>query len=114
MAYDEGLAQRVANIFESKNVTYKRKKMIGGLCFMVDDKMVVGIMQDALLARVDPILYSSLLKKKDCGPMKLGGTTMDGYVRVGPSAIASDDSLLEWLQLCLDFNPKAKASKKRK
>lgn len=114
MAYDEGLAQRVAHIFENKNVTYKAKKMIGGLCFMVDDKMVVGIMQDALLARVDPILYSTLIKKKNCGPMNLGGKIMDGYVRVGPRALASDDSLSEWLKLCLDFNPKAKASKKRK
>lgn len=114
MAYDENLEKRIVTILDNKKVAFKSKKMIGGLCFMVDEKMIAGIMNDSILARVDPDLYPKLIKKKDCGPMRLGGKVMEGYVHVGSRAIASGESLSEWIQLCLDFNPKAKSSKKKK
>lgn len=114
MAYDENLEKRIVRILDDKNITFESKRMIGGLCFMVDEKMVVGIMKDSILARVDPDLYSKLIKRKDCGPMKLGGKVMEGYVYVASRAVTSDEKLSEWIELCLEFNPRAKASKKKK
>ena len=42
MAYDEHLADRIQNILTDKNISFDEKKMMGGLTFMVDDKMCVG------------------------------------------------------------------------
>ncbi len=41
------------------------------------------------------------------------GRAMKGYVFVDPEGIDEDHELAEWLQMCLGFNPAAKASKKK-
>lgn len=112
MAYDEHLAERVSGVLEKKHVTFETKKMMGGLCYMVNDKMAVGIMNDFLLARIDPEIHQSSLKKKGCRPMDFTGRIMKGFVRIDPIGIDMDKDLGYWIQLCLEFNPKAKSSKK--
>jgi hexokinase len=43
MAFSEFLADRVAQFFNEKSIPFEAKKMMGGLCFMIDGKMCVGI-----------------------------------------------------------------------
>ena len=43
MAYDEYLGERIAMVLREKRVRYEVKKMMGGLCFMIDDKMAAGV-----------------------------------------------------------------------
>jgi hypothetical protein len=74
--------------------------------------MAVGIMKDFILARIDPEIYQSSLKKKGCRPMDFTGRIMKGFIRVDPIGIDLDTDLEYWIQLCLNFNPKAKSSKK--
>lgn len=112
MAYDEHLAERISGVLHEKHVAFETRKMMGGLCYMVNDKMAVGIMKNFLLVRVDPEIYQRSLKKKGCKPMELSGRTMKGFVRVDPIGIDLDKDLEYWIQLSLDFNPKAKSSKK--
>jgi hypothetical protein len=54
MAYNEHLAERIKQNLESRKIKYIEKKMFGGVCLMVDDKMLMGVMKDQLMARVDP------------------------------------------------------------
>ncbi len=114
MAYDEHLAERIRSSFDEKKVHYLDKKMMGGLCFMVDDKMCVGIIKDSLMARIDPEIYEESLTKKGCKEMDFTGRSMRGFVYVDPEGIDMDADLEYWLNLALDFNPKAKSSKKKK
>ena len=44
--------------------------MMGGLTFMVNGKMCVGILKDDLMVRLDPEVYDVTLKKKGCHEMK--------------------------------------------
>ena len=44
MAYDEFLADRIRRVFAERKTSYIEKKMMGGLCFMVDDKMCCGVL----------------------------------------------------------------------
>ena len=81
---------------------------------MVNGKMCVGILKDDLMARIDPDVYDSALKKKGCRPMDFTGRPMKGFVFIGPNGIASVKDLKYWLDLALDFNKRAKASKKRR
>ena len=113
MAYDEHLADRVRQILQEKRVDYIDKKMMGGLCFMVDDKMCVGIVKDSLMARIGPEKYEAALAEEDVDPMDFTGRPMKGYVFIRPDAVDAEKELDKWIQLCLDFNPVAKSSKKR-
>lgn len=114
MAYDEHLAERIQKILDEKKVNYFDKKMFGGVAFMVDDKMCVGIVKENLMARIGPDAYEEALTKDGCKEMSFTGRPMKGYVYVEPHAVDMDKDLEYWVQLCLDFNPLAKSSKKKK
>ena len=43
MAYDAYLAERIRQVSSNQRFTVIEKKMMGGLCFMLDDKMYCGI-----------------------------------------------------------------------
>lgn len=114
MAYNEFLADRVKNILNEKRIVFEAKKMMGGLCFMVDDKMCCGIVKDQLMARIGVDAYEEALTKKGCSEMNFTGRPMKGYVFIAPEGIDLEDDLAYWIQLCIDFNPLAKSSKKKK
>jgi len=120
MAYDEYLADRARRILKEKRVVSEEKKMMGGLCFMVDHKMCFGMHidkaseQSFLMARVGLEQYEKALAKEHCSVMNFTGREMKGYVFIREEGIDTDKELGAWIQMCLDFNPLAKSSKKRK
>lgn len=114
MAYNEFLADRISQFFTEKSVPFEARKMMGGLCYMVDGKMCVGVNRDEVMARIDPDIYEESLLKEGCKEMNFTGRPMKGFVFLTDDATDLEEDLYYWLQLALDFNPKAKASKKRK
>ncbi|MBI1308004.1 MAG: RNA methyltransferase [Bacteroidetes bacterium] len=114
MAYNEYLADRVRQNLKEKHVAFEEKKMMGGLCILVDDKMCVGIMKDELMARIDPEIYEASLHETGCHQMDFTGKIMKGFVLIRPEGIDREDDLNKWIHRCLEFNPKAKSSKKKK
>ncbi|MCB9447657.1 MAG: TfoX/Sxy family protein [Flavobacteriales bacterium] len=114
MAYNEFLADRIRNILRDQKTAFEEKKMMGGLCIMVDDKMCIGVMQDELMARVDPDNKDTLLKKKGARIMDFTGKPMKGFLIINASGIDNETDLSFWVNECLAFNPKAKSSKKGK
>jgi TfoX/Sxy family transcriptional regulator of competence genes len=113
MAYDEELAERIRRGFRKARVRFEEKRMMGGICFMVDGKMCVGVEKTRLMARIDPLLYDEALRKKGCVPMDFTGRPLRGFVFVNLDGLATDIELNHWLKLALEFNPNAKASKKK-
>lgn len=120
MAYDEYQAERITQILNAKKADFFSKKMMGGLCFMVDNKMLCGMHIDKktggnlLMARVGTAVYEEVLELPGAMPMDFTGRPMKGYVFVTPEGCDRDEDLEFWIQKCLDFNPDAKASKKKK
>lgn len=120
MAYDEALAGRISKILEDLKADYSARKMMGGIMFSVDDKMLCGTHIDKkygdslLMARIGEAVYEEELEKNECLPMDFTGRPMKGYIFVTPEGFATDVALAYWLKLCLAFNPMAKRSKKRK
>jgi TfoX/Sxy family transcriptional regulator of competence genes len=112
MAYDELLEDRIRRILQEKNIHYTSRKMMGGLTFMVDEKMCVGIVKNALTARIDPEKYEEALARESCREMDFTGRPMKGFVIIEPSGIDLDEDLEYWIGLALEFNPKAKKSGK--
>lgn len=114
MAYDEFLADRIRRQLKDKGVFSEEKKMMGGLCFMVNDKMCLGVVNQMLMARVGPDNYLSALKRNGCREMDFTGRPMKGFVFVDPEGVDSDADLEYFVKLSLQYNPLAKSSKKKK
>ncbi len=114
MAYNEKLADRAREIIAATHNITEEKKMFGGLCFMVNDKMCVGIESERVMLRIDPEAYEEALEKEGCQPMDFTGKVMKGYVFVEADVLQTKKQLNYWLQLALAFNAKAKPSKKKK
>jgi TfoX/Sxy family transcriptional regulator of competence genes len=95
-------------------VDAEAKYMMGGICYMVNDKMCAGVVKNELMARIDPDITEESLKKKGCRLMDFTHKTMKGFVFVGPEGTDMDADLEYWIKLALEFNPKAKSSRKKK
>lgn len=111
MAFDERLAGRVRDLLAGRGKVAE-KKMMGGLTFMVNGKMCVGVIGNDLMARIDPLAYDEALTRKGCREMDFTGKPMRGYVFVGPAGTRQTKELNRWVCLALDFNKEAKASRK--
>lgn len=114
MAYDEKLADRIAIILGEKEVLFEEKKMMGGLCYMVDDKMCLGLHKDEMMARINPDDMETYVEKNGVEQMTMGGRAMKGFLLISPDVLKTKKQLAYWVQQCLDFNPLAKSSKKKK
>jgi TfoX/Sxy family transcriptional regulator of competence genes len=114
MAYNEKLADRIREIIALTHKITEEKKMFGGLCFMVNDKMCVGVEKERLMVRLNPDLMEEVMEKEGCMPMDFTGKIMKGYVFVDIESLNTKKKLAYWINLALEFNAIAKVSKKKK
>jgi TfoX/Sxy family transcriptional regulator of competence genes len=113
MAYNEKLADRLREVLAHlPNVV--EKKMFRGVAFMVNGKMCVNVSGDDLMCRFDPALLDTLSERPGFRTMIMKGRQLNGYCYVSPEGFRTKKDFDFWLHLCLDFNSKAKASKKPK
>ncbi len=113
MAYDERLADRIREILVDQPVI-EEKQMMGGVAFMVNNKMCVGVIKDEMMARIDPDIFDEAIEKHGCRPMDFTRKPMKGWVFISPEGIDNIKNLEYWIGLALDFNKRAKVSNKRK
>lgn len=112
MPYDPVLAARVERQMTARGVRFQPRKMMGGLAYLVNDKMCVGIEKERLMVRLDPAEETAALALPGCKPMDFTGRPMRGFVFVEAGALRDEETLGTWLQRALDFNPRAKRSKR--
>jgi len=113
MKYNENLAQRVRKRLISLPIL-EEKEMFSGLVFMVDGKMCIGVMKDKIMLRIDPEKVATLEHKDGWEQMIMKTKIMSGYILVSEDVLNQDQDLHWWINLALEFNPHAKASKKSK
>lgn len=111
MAYNEKLAERIRKALANIRKT-EEKQMMGGLTFMVNGKMCVGIIKDELMCRIDPARHESEIEKLGCRTMDFTKRPMKGYIMIDDSGMKTKKDFDYWIHLSLEFNKKAKASKK--
>ena len=112
MAYNEKLANRIRERLAELPII-EEKEMMGGLTFMVNGKMCVGIIKDELMCRIDPAIHETAVEKTGCRTMDFTKRPMMGYVMVDDSGMKTKKDFDYWINLSLDFNKKAKASKRK-
>jgi len=118
MAIDAYLAERLAMSLNRRHVAFTAKKMMGGLVFMVDDKMFIAISRDKytnldqLLVRVGEFAQDLCIERTGCSAMEFAGRPMTGFVNVDPEGFDLEEDWEFWVEKALEYNPLAKRSKK--
>jgi TfoX/Sxy family transcriptional regulator of competence genes len=102
LAFDEGLAARIREATDDAPDISERK-MFGGLCFMANGNMCVGIVGSDLMVRVGPDAYEDALAAPCARVMDFNGRPMRGMVYVSPDGVSDDAELAEWVGRGLVF-----------
>jgi hypothetical protein len=102
MSFDEGLAQRVRETLGSRPCVAERR-MFGGLAFLLDGKMFIGISGSKLMARVGAERYQDALALPHVREMSFTGKPMRGYVYIDPPGLAEDRDLAAWVSWCASY-----------
>lgn len=115
MAYDDALAARIRAAL-GKRPGLTEKAMFGGIAWLLDGKMFVGIVKDELMARVGPDGHDAALREPGARTMDFTGKPMRGYVFVAQSGLPDTPTLRRWCDRAAAFvaTLPAKAGKRAK
>jgi TfoX/Sxy family transcriptional regulator of competence genes len=102
MAYDEGVAERLGEVFE--NIPFSsEKKMFGSLGFMVHGHMACGVINEQLMVRVGKENYQDALRKPFVREMDFTGRALTGFVYIEPEGFENDEELESWVRLSVEY-----------
>lgn len=113
MAYNEKIADRIRKALSGTKKVVE-KKMFGGIAFMVNDHMCLGVDKDDMMLRCDADLTDELLSKKGARPFDLTGKPMKGWLLVSADGTSSKRDFDFWIKTAIEANRKATTSKKKK
>lgn len=102
MAFDPVLAARVrAALGDAGEVVEKR--MMGGICFMLDGHMCCGVNGSDLMIRTGPERHAELVSRPHARPMDFTGRPLKGFVWVAGEGLPTPGSLDDWIDLAVRF-----------
>src|ERR1700757_4394601 len=102
MAFSEALAERIRQrLARRKNV--EEKKMFGGVGFLLNGNLLVGVWKDSLIARLGPDEGDEALREPHVKEFDITGRAMKGWALVAPEGIEDDDQLSAWIQRAVQF-----------
>jgi TfoX/Sxy family transcriptional regulator of competence genes len=113
MPFNEKLADKIrVALAGTKNLV--EKEMFGGIAFMINDKMCIGVNKDDIIVRCEKEETGELLKMKGAKVFNLsGGRPMKGWLLVGPEGTNTKKDFDGWLHKAIEGNKKAIAPKKK-
>ena len=80
-----------------------RKKMFGGIGYLLNGNMCFGIYKEYLVLRTSPEKAEELLRSEYVIPFENNGRPMKGWVLVSPDALETEDQLFDMLWIGADF-----------
>lgn len=101
MAFDEHLADRIR--IAAGDTIVDEKKMFGGIAFLFDGNMAVGVSGEELMVRVGPEVMDEAVAHDGVRPFEMSGKPMKGWILAGGDAIAEESGLQHWVDVGLDF-----------
>jgi len=101
MAYDESLAKRLNELTKGKK-GFSHKEMFGGVAYLLNGNMCVGVHKTELIIRYDPKKDEQITKTKNVRPFDITGRPMKGWALVSDEGVKGS-GLKKWFDLSLDF-----------
>jgi hypothetical protein len=102
MAFDESLAARIRDTLARKR-GIEEKKMFGGVGFLLNGNLLVGVWKDSLIVRLGPEEGDEALKEPHVKVFDITGRPMKGWVLVEPEGVEDDEQLSGWIQRAVRF-----------
>jgi TfoX/Sxy family transcriptional regulator of competence genes len=102
MAFNESLAERIRQqLARRKNI--QEKRMFGGIAFLQNGNMLVGVTKDSLLVRLGNEDGGEAVKEPHVSTFNMTGRTMTGWVVVAPDGVQADAQLQGWIERATKF-----------
>ena len=105
MAFDEDLVARIRDNLARMNHV-EEKRMFGGVGFLLNGNMLVGVWKDSLIARIGPDAYDDALLESHVREFDITGRPMTGWVMVGAEGVEDDEPLKDWIEQALPAKEK--------
>ena len=102
MPFSAALADRVRHAL-ARQRGVAEKRMFGGLAFLLDGHLVVGVWHDALIARLGPEDGRAALAEPHVEPFTPSGRPMTNWVRIPPEGLDTDAQLAGWVDRAVAF-----------
>ncbi len=96
MAYDEAQAERLRNQLADTDGIVERK-MFGGIAYMLNGHMTVGVSGGDIIVRVGAESYDEAMAAPGALPFGPGGRAMTGWVLVDRAVVESESDLAGWV-----------------
>lgn len=110
MAFDESLADRIRKGLGRKK-GIEEKKMFGGLGFLLNGNILVGVWKDSIIVRVGPEEGEAALLEPHVKEFDITGKAMKGWVMVKPEGVQDEASVKAWIQRAVKFVSKLPAKR---
>ena len=82
----------------------ERKRMFGGLCFMLNGNMLMGTFRGGLMARVAKATHTKALRLPGASAMATQGRVMEGFILIDADSVETDEALQVWVGMALEYN----------
>lgn len=102
MPFSESLAARIRDNLSRKR-GIEEKKMFGGVGFLLDGNMLVGVWKDSLIVRLGPAAYDEAFLEPHVKEFDITGKSMKGWVMVNSEGIADEGPLKSWIERATKF-----------
>lgn len=102
MAYDEGLAERLRETLLDYPPT-SEKKMFGGLSFLLNGNLCIGVIGEDLIVRVGADAHPAALQQAYTRAFDFTGKPMIGWIVVAPDGLETDEALQAWVDRAISF-----------
>ncbi len=102
MPYDPELAERLKHVV-SRRKGMEEKKMFGGIGWMLNGNMCVGVYREFLILRVGEARAALLGRRKHVKPMDITGKVMKGWLMVAPNGYEEEATLKTYTKAAIDF-----------
>jgi TfoX/Sxy family transcriptional regulator of competence genes len=102
MAFSEALAERIRQgLARRKGI--EEKKMFGGIGFLLNGNMLVGVWKESLIVRLGPEEGDEALKEPHVREFNITGRSIKGWVLIASEGVKDDDQLSGWIQRAVKF-----------
>lgn len=113
MAYNEKLAGKIREaLAHVKKV--EEKKMFGGIAYMVNGKMCLGVDKEDIMLRCTPEASDDLLLRRGVRPFDLTGKPMKGWLLISPEATKAKKDFDFWVSVAIESNKRIAPTKSKK
>lgn len=102
MAFSQALAARVRHAL-ARTRGIAEKRMFGGLVFLMNGNMLVGVWHDSLIARLGREAADAALQEPHVGVFEVGGRVIRNWALIDPDGLDDDRQLNGWLDRAMAF-----------